>query len=166
MLLLNSVRAHLREMDKDQPLGRPALMRDAIETQTVQPRFTMALFSFFAILGLALAAVGIYSVLSFLVATRTHEIGVRMALGAQWSDVLSLILSSGGKLVLGGMVAGLGLALVATRFLKSQLYEVSSSDPVSYFGVLLVLGTVGLLACYIPARRAAQVDPMRALRHE
>lgn len=117
-------------------------------------------------LGLALAAAGIYSVLSFHVTRRTHELGVRMALGATRGHVLGLLLTMGGRLVMVGVVIGVAASLAATRLLRSQLFGVEVADPLSYAAVALLLGTVALLACYFPARRAAAVDPIVALRDE
>ena len=125
----------------------------------------MALFSAFALIGLALAAAGIYSVLSFHVLRRTHELGVRMALGAPRRHVLGLMLLMGGRLVLVGLVIGIGVSLASTRLLRSQLFGVQPADPLSYAAVAMVLALVALGACYIPARRAA-VDPLVALRQE
>jgi putative ABC transport system permease protein len=131
-----------------------------------QPRFTMALFSAFAILGLTLAAAGIYSVLSFHVLSRTQELGVRMALGAPRRHVLGLMLLTGGRLVAAGLILGTVVSLAATRLLRSQLFGIEPSDPMSYVGVALVLSAVAFAACYVPARRAASVDPIVALRQE
>ena len=165
-LLLNPVRAEVRAMDPDQPLGRPITLSELQGQEVVQPRFTMALFSAFAVLGLALAAAGIYSVLSFHVTRRTHELGVRMALGAPRRHVLGLMLAMGGRLVLVGLVVGIAASGAATRFLRSQLFGVQPTDPLAYAVVVLMLGLVTLVACYIPARRAASVDPIVALRQE
>jgi putative ABC transport system permease protein len=165
-LLLNPIRAQLREMDPEQPLGRPFTLTEVLGQEVEQPRFTMALFTAFATLGLALAAAGIYSVLSFHVTRRTHELGVRMALGASRRNVLGLMLSMGGRLVLVGLVVGVPVSLAATRLLRSQLFGVQPADPASYVVVSVVLCLVALIACYIPARRAAAVDPMSALRLE
>jgi putative ABC transport system permease protein len=165
-LLLNPVRAQVRAMDADQPLGRPLTLSDLQSEEVVQPRFTMALFSAFAALGLALAAAGIYSVLSFHVTRRTHELGVRMALGAPRRHVLGLMLTMGGRLVLIGLVIGMAASFASTRLLRSQLYGVQPADPIAYATVAVVLGLVALVACYIPARRAASVDPLVALRLE
>jgi len=165
-LLLNPVRAQVRAMDADQPLGRPITLSEILDQEVIQPRFTMALFSAFAALGVALAAAGIYSVLSFHVTRRTHELGVRMALGAPRRHVLGLMLTMGGRLVLIGLALGVAASLASTRLLRSQLFGVQSADPVAYVGVAVVLGLVALVACYIPARRAAGVDPMVALRQD
>jgi putative ABC transport system permease protein len=165
-LLLNPVRAQVRAMDADQPLGRPITLREILDQEVIQPRFTMALFSAFAALGLALAAAGIYSVLSVHVTRRTHELGVRMALGAPRRHVLGLMLTMGGRLVLIGLALGVAASLASTRLLRSQLFGVESADPLAYVAVAVVLGLVALVACYIPARRAAGVDPMVALRQE
>jgi putative ABC transport system permease protein len=165
-LLLNPLRAEIRRMDPDQPLGRPIRLDEAIGEQVIQPRFTMALFTAFAVLGLALAAAGIYSVLSFHVTRRTHELGVRMALGASRGHVLSLMLRMGTQLVLVGLVVGAAASFAATRLLRSQLFGVEPADPLSYIAVVAVLAVVTLAACYVPARRAAAVDPMVALRQE
>ena len=165
-LLLNPVRAQVRAMDADQPLGRPITLSEILGQEVIQPRFTMALFSAFAALGLALAAAGIYSVLSFHVTRRTHELGVRMALGAPRRHVLGLMLTMGGRLVLVGLAIGIAASLASTRLLRSQLFGVQPADPLAYAAVAVLLGFVALVACYIPARRAAGVDPMVALRQD
>src|SRR5262245_28660814 len=153
-------------MDPDQPFGRPITLAEILGQEVIQPRFTMALFTAFAALGLALAAAGIYSVLSFHVTRRTHELGVRMALGAPRRHVLGLMLKMGGRLVVAGLVIGTAVSLGATRLLRSQLFGVQPADLVSYVTVALLLSLVALAACYIPARRAAGVNPIVALRQE
>ena len=165
-LLLNPVRAQVRAMDPEQPLGRPITVSEILGQEVIQPRFTMALFSAFAVLGLTLAAAGIYSVLSFHVTRRTHELGVRLALGAPRRHVLGLMLTMGGRLVLIGLVVGVGASLASTRLLRSQLFGVQPADPIAYAAVAALLGLVTLVACYVPARRAAAVDPIVALRQE
>ena len=165
-LVLNPVRALVREMDANQPLARPITLGEMLGQEVIQPRFTMALFSAFAALGLALAAAGIYSVLSFHVTRRTHELGVRMALGAPRGHVVNLLLMMGGRLVLVGLIVGVLTSLASTRLLRSQLFGVGAVDPAAYVGVVLILGLVTLAACYVPARRAAAVDPVIALRQE
>jgi len=126
----------------------------------------MSLFAFFGILGLALAAAGIYCVLSYSVARRTHEIGVRVALGAQRRDVIGLMLMMGGRLVSIGLVAGLAGSFVLARYLRSAVFEVPATDPLALGGVVALLSVAALLACYVPAKRAARLDPTSALRHE
>jgi predicted permease len=165
-LLLNPIRAQVRAIDAEQPLGRPITVSEILGQEVVQPRFTMALFSVFAALGLVLATAGIYSVLSFHVARRTHELGVRMALGAPRRHVLGLVLGMGGRLAFVGLAIGAAASLAATRLLQSQLFGVQPADPISYAAVVLVLGIAALIACYLPARRAAGVDPIIALRQE
>jgi ABC-type antimicrobial peptide transport system permease subunit len=136
--------------------------------QTAQPRFTMALFSLFAAVGLAWATVGLFSVLSYLVTRRTREIGVRMALGAQRGDVLRLVLKDGGRLAGLGIVIGVVASLGVARFVGSQvdLFHVNPLDPVSFVTVIVLLGLVALAACWFPAHRAASVNPTEALRSE
>ena len=165
-ILLNPVRAAVRAIDADQPLGRPITLDELLGQELIQPRFTMTLFSTFAGLGLALAAAGIYSVLSFHVARRTHELGVRIALGGSRRHVLGLMLTMGGRLVAIGLAIGVAASIASTRLLRSQLFGVEPADPLSYTAVAVILSIVALIACYIPARRAAGVDPMTALRQE
>ena len=164
--LLNPVRAEVRAIDAEQPLGRAITLSEVLGQDVVQPRFTMAMFSTFAGLGLVLAAVGIYSVLSFHVSRHTHELGVRMALGAPRRRVLGLMLGMGARLVLAGLGAGLVASVAATRLLRHQLFGVQATDPLAYVAVIPVLGAIAFLACYLPARRAAGVDPMVALRQD
>jgi putative ABC transport system permease protein len=129
-------------------------------------RLSMILLAAFAVLALALSCVGIYGVISYLVGERTREIGVRMALGARRSDVLRLILGQGARMALLGLLPGIFLALGLTRLMRSQLFGVTPHDPLTFAAVAMVFVMVALAACYIPARRAARVDPMVALRYE
>jgi predicted permease len=164
--LLNAVRERIRTIDKDQPLNRPVTLEDVVGEESVQRRFNMALFTFFGLLGLAIAAAGIYSMLSYTVARRTHEIGIRMALGAGRREVLGLVLSTGGKLALAGLGAGLVGSLILAKILRSEVFQVPETDPFAMAGAVLLLCAAALLACVLPARRAAKLDPMSALRHE
>jgi len=166
--VITAVREQVRLMDPQLPVANVRTFKDALLEETVQPRFTMALFSLFAVIGLALATAGIYSVLSYLVSQRTREIGVRMALGAQRNDVLALILKDGGRLAMLGILFGTLASLAATRLLTSQieLFGVAATDLVSFLGVVLLLSLVSAVACWLPARRATKVDPMTALRYE
>ena len=166
MSMLNAVRERIRGIDKDQPLGNPITLQEVLGFETVQPRFNMALFSFFGFLGLALAAIGIYSTLSYTVARRTHEIGIRMALGADRGDVLHLMLKMAGRLVLVGLGAGLAGSLALAELLRSEVFQVPGTDPIALSGVVLLLTFTAFLACFLPARRAAGLDPVSALRHE
>jgi putative ABC transport system permease protein len=138
----------------------------AISEDVAEPRFRMLLLGLFAGLGLTLALIGIYGVISYSVSQRTHEIGIRMALGAQPRDVMRDVLRDGMKLTLSGLAIGLIAALGLTRLMMSLLFEVKPTDPVTFAGVTILLGAVSVTACYFPARRAMRVDPMVALRYE
>ena len=153
-------------MDKDQPLYEVRTMNALVAHSMARQRFSTTLIGVFAALALLLAAVGIFSVMSFLVAQRTHEIGIRMALGAQASDILRMILGHGMVLTLGGVGLGLAASCGLTRLMSSLLFGVSATDPLTFGGVAVLLAFVALLACYAPARRATKVDPNIALRYE
>jgi putative ABC transport system permease protein len=161
-----TVRQTVWEIDKDQPVSKIRTMDAILSESVARQRFSMLLLGIFATLALLLAAVGIYGVMSYSVAQRTREIGLRMALGAQRSDVLKLVVGPGLKLVLIGVAIGLVAAFILTRMMTSLLFGISASDPTTFIAISLVLISVAVLASYIPARRATKVDPMIALRYE
>jgi len=152
--------------DRNLAISEVLTMDGVVAEANAQPRFEMLLLSIFATVALVLAAVGIYGVMSYSVSRRTHEIGVRMSLGANRKDVLLLVVRHGMMLALGGLAAGIAGALVLSRLMTKLLYGVHPTDPITFAGVAAVLSLVALLACYLPARRAMRVDPMVALRYE
>jgi len=162
--LVASIRSELRSLDKDIPVSQVQTMEEVISGSLAQRRLSMSLLIVFAALAALLSAVGIYGVMAYIVAQRTHEIGIRMAMGAEQKDVIKMVLGDGAKLTLAGIGVGLTVAVGLTRFLQSLLYQVSATDAVTYASIALLLSVVALLASYIPARRAAKVDPMEALR--
>lgn len=164
--VLPSIRHAIEQVSSEQVMYGAETMDDTIARSLAARRFAMILLGVFAALALILACVGIYGVISYLVGQRTHEIGVRIALGAQRSDVLRLVLGQGTKMALIGVAVGIAVALGLTRLMANQLFGVSAHDPLTFGGVALVLILVALAACYIPARRAMRVDPIVALRYE
>jgi putative ABC transport system permease protein len=164
--LVEAVRGEVRALDKDLPLADAQTLESIAAAAVAGRRFTLWLVGFFALTAMALAAIGIYSVLSYLVAQRRHEIGLRMALGAQLGNVLKLVIRQGMTLVLLGIASGMAAAFALTRLIKGLLFEVSATDPLAFALAAGLLALVALLACYIPAWRATKVDPMVALRHE
>jgi len=166
MNLAAAVRREIQMIDKDQPVADVRTMQSWIDELTARSRFGTLLLSIFAGLALVLAAIGIYGVMSYSVTQRTHELGIRIALGAQARDVLKLILGRGFALTLVGIALGLAASFALTRVMSSLLFGVSATDPITFGGLALLLTGVALLACYIPTRRAMKVDPMVALRNE
>ncbi len=162
--LVASIRSELKSLDKDIPVSQVQTMEEVISGSLAQRRLSMSLLVVFAALAAGLSAVGIYGVMAYIVAQRTHEIGIRMALGAERKDVIKMVMGDGARLTLAGIIAGLAVAVSLTRFLQSLLYQVSATDTLIYANIALLLTVVALLASYIPARRAAKVDPMEALR--
>jgi len=164
--LVNAVREQLAALDADVPLANVKEMNEYVKDSFGPQRFSALLFTLFAAAALLLAALGVYGVISNTVARRTHEIGIRVALGARGRDVLRLVVGQGMRPVLLGLLAGLAGAFALTRLLESLLYGVSALDPSVFAGVSLLLAAAALCACYLPARRATRVDPSAALRHE
>jgi putative ABC transport system permease protein len=161
-----SIRKVTHDIDKDLPVTDIATLPETLDASVAQPRFRTLLIGLFGLIALLLAAVGIFGVISYSVSRRTHEIGIRVALGATPASVLRLILGESAKLVLLGLAVGIPVALGLARFLSSLLFEVHPADPLTFFGVAVLLTAVALIACYLPARRAMRVDPMVALRYE
>jgi ABC-type antimicrobial peptide transport system permease subunit len=156
-------------MGKDQPIYNVETMQEIASQSMSAQRFPMILLGAFAALALLLASVGIYGVISYSVTQRAQEIGIRMALGAEKQNIFRMIIGQGLRLALTGLVIGAAAALILTRLLvtfANLLYGVNSSDPLTFIVVSMLLTAIAVLACYIPARRAMQVDPMVALRHE
>ena len=164
--LLDSIRHASQQISSEQIIFNPQTMDQIIADSLAERRFSMILFGAFAALALLLASVGIYGVISHVVGQRTHEIGIRMALGARRPDVLRLILVGAGRVALIGVALGLVCALSLTQLLANRLYGVSPRDPITFIAVPSILIAVALLASYLPARRATKVDPMTALRYE
>jgi putative ABC transport system permease protein len=162
----SAVGNQVASVDKNQPPHDLMTLEDLRAKSLTPRRVNMLLVGAFAALGLILASAGIYGVVSYSVSQRTHEIGVRMALGAERGDVLKAMVWQGLRSVLIGTAIGVAASLAVTRFLQTLLYGVKPTDPATFFAVGLLLTGVALLACYIPARRATKVDPMVALRYE
>ncbi|HYL72909.1 MAG TPA: FtsX-like permease family protein, partial [Bryobacteraceae bacterium] len=164
--LTAAAKKEIREMDPDLPVYAVRTMTDRVDESLARRRFAMSLLGVFAGVALILAAVGIYGVMAYLVNQGTREIGIRIALGATERGILTLVVRQGMTLALTGVATGLAGAIALTRFLRTLLFGVNATDPLTFAGIALLLAAIALLASYIPARRAARIDPMVSLRCE
>jgi putative ABC transport system permease protein len=164
--MVGAVRSQVMAVDGDLPVYRVMSLEQIVSESVAQPRFNMVLLASFSFLALVLAAIGIYGVMSYAVSQRTHEIGIRMAMGARTGDVMKMVVRQGVGLTLAGLGVGLAAAWALTRVLSGFLFGVTPTDPLTFIGVSLVLAVVAFLATYLPARRATRVDPLNALRYE
>src|SRR5262249_8380506 len=164
--VLGSIRTAMATVDPDLPVAKVTTLQTIVDNSVTRPRLAMLLLGAFGVVALALASIGMYGVIAHSVSQRTREIGVRMALGADPAQVFGMMLRQGARFAGVGIVIGVLTALGVTQLLKTYLYQVKSTDPVTFLSVAALLIGVALLACWIPARRAMSVDPMVALRHE
>jgi ABC-type antimicrobial peptide transport system permease subunit len=163
---VDEIRRAVEKVDSTSVLYEVRPMQEIVAGSVAKQRMAMFLLTAFSALALLLSAVGIYGVISYLAGQRTHEIGIRIALGASRADVLRLVLGEGMRIALAGVGVGILAALGLTRLLTQIIYGVSANDPITFAGVAILLTAVALLACYVPARRAMRVDPMVVLRYE
>ena len=166
MIVANAVKSAIWRVDRDQPVWRVRPLTQSIDGALGTRKFMMRLLASFAVLAVVLAIIGVYGVMSYAVARRTQEMGIRMALGARTTQVVGMILRQGMRTIALAIVLGLGVSLLATRVLETQLFGVAATDPLTYAAVPIALALVALAACYLPARRASRVDPLVALRAE
>jgi putative ABC transport system permease protein len=164
--MAEAIRREIRQVDPKQPVTNVQPMQQYVSGALARPRLYAVLLGAFAALALLLAAVGLYGLMAYAVSRRTHEIGVRMALGARRLDVLGSILGEGARLTLAGLTVGAICAVVLSRVVGNLLYGVTPHDPLTYCGAALLLAVVALIAAYLPAHRASRVDPMAALRYD
>jgi putative ABC transport system permease protein len=166
LALLPSIRSEVEAIDKDQPIFGVETMEHLLSESVASERLSVTLLGLFAALAFLLACVGIYGVISYMVTQRTHEIGVRIALGASAGDILRMVVGQGMRLVGVGLILGLVASFGLTRVMGSLLFNVSATDPATFILVSILLAAVAFFASFIPARRATRVDPMVALRYE
>ncbi|MGH9847862.1 MAG: FtsX-like permease family protein, partial [Blastocatellia bacterium] len=166
LALVSAVRSEVLALDRNLPVYDIRTMDQVLSDSVSRTRLSMWLMGAFAVMGLFLAASGIFGVVSYTVTQRTHEIGIRRALGAQARDVLRLVVGQGMRLALIGVALGLAASFGLTRLMSKLLYGVGATDPLTFSAIALLLSLVALVACWIPARRATKVDPLTALRHE
>jgi predicted permease len=162
----SAVEKAIHSLDAEMPVYDESTLKVRVQVASTGQRIAGTFVGAFGLLALILAAVGIYGVIAYITRQRSHEIGIRMALGAQQSDVFRLVLGQGLRMIVTGLVIGLIVSLALTRFMRNILFGVAATDAVTFAGVAILLCVVALLACYIPARRAMRVDPMVALRYE
>jgi putative ABC transport system permease protein len=166
LMLAEAVRGQIQDVDKDQPIYQIRTLGEMISGSIARPKSYMFLLALFAAAGLVLSVTGVYGVMSYVVALHTREIGIRMALGARSRDIVTMVTRQGMGFTLAGVAVGLIASLAVTRLLSSLLFGVSPTDPLIFVGISLLLSGTALAASLIPARRAARVDPMVALRYE
>jgi len=165
--MLNAVKREIWAVDRNIALNEAGTLTEYLKQGLYsEPRFTLVLLGVFAGVGLVLVVIGVYSVIAYTVSRQTHEIGIRMALGAGTADVLGMVLRLGARLVLLGIAAGVLTSFAVTRLIANQIWSVSPHDPLTLCAVVVVVAIAGLAACYFPARRAMRVDPMVALRYQ
>jgi putative ABC transport system permease protein len=164
--LAAAIRKQAQAIDPNEPINQVVPMDERLSNSVAMRRFQMLLLGVFAAVAFIIATVGIYGVISYAVSQRTHEIGIRMALGAQASDVRRMVIWRGMSLALIGVALGVAAALALTRVMKNLLFEVSATDPATFALIALLLVGVALIASYIPARRATKIDPLQSIRHE
>jgi predicted lysophospholipase L1 biosynthesis ABC-type transport system permease subunit len=162
--MLSAAKSELRNLDLDLPMYRARTMEQQVNESLAGRRFSMLLLGVFAGVALALATIGIYGVMAYLVNQGTRELGIRIALGASPRNILSLVVRQGMALALAGVTVGLGAAFLLTRLIRSLLFGVDATDPITFAGIPFLLAIITLLACYIPAQRAARIDPLISLR--
>jgi len=166
LALVGAVRDAVRQVDPQQPIGDLMSLDQALSRSTAARRLSMTLLTVFAALAVLLSLIGIYGITAYGVTQRTRELGLRMAIGARPAEVVGMLLRENLLLVIGGLVLGMAGAALATRTLRTMLFGVSTLDAITFIGAALLLGGVAMLATYVPARRAARIDPMVALRYE
>jgi putative ABC transport system permease protein len=161
-----AIREQVHDIDPNLPVTDFGSLSNAVQSSVAEPRFRTLLLGLFGLIAVVLSAAGIFGVISYSVSRRTHELGIRMALGATPAAILKMVLREGGRLAATGLAVGLIATLILTRFLQTMLFEIKPADPLTFAAVAFLLAVVALAACYIPARRAMRVDPMVALRYE
>jgi len=164
--LTSAIKKEIQEVDPDLPIYNVRSMNDRVQESLARRRFSMVMLGLFAFLALALATIGIYGVMAYLVSQGTRELGIRLALGATPGDISRLVVRQGMTLAITGVALGLAGAFALTRLIRSLLFGVQASDPLTFVAVAALLAVIALVASYIPARRAAQIDPMVSLRYE